>query len=133
MDTASTVDRVGATMETFLPPIEQPLGLFMKLAYYFTRRQFGSVLTPLKVHSARLSPAFGLFYTKIGKLDKKLPLPLETVLRRRARPRCGREGAWRADGDSLGGALCLVRRHGGQPREYAVAHLAQLARTDIVV
>jgi alkylhydroperoxidase family enzyme len=38
------------------------------------------VLTPLKVHSARLPPAFGLFYTKIGKLDKKLTLPPETVL-----------------------------------------------------
>jgi hypothetical protein len=35
----------------------------MKLAHYFTRRQFGKVLTPLKVHSARLPPAFGLFYT----------------------------------------------------------------------
>jgi alkylhydroperoxidase family enzyme len=32
------------------------------------------------VHSARLPPAFGLFYTKIGKLDKKLMLPRETVL-----------------------------------------------------
>lgn len=65
---------------TFLPPIENPHGLIMKLAYYFTRRQFGKVLTPLKVHSARLPPAFGLFYTKIGKLDKKLTLPPETVL-----------------------------------------------------
>lgn len=52
----------------------------MKLAYYFTRRQFGKVLTPLKVHSARLPLAFGLFYTKIGKLDKKLLLPPETAL-----------------------------------------------------
>ena len=52
----------------------------MKLAYYFTRRQFGKVLTPLKVHSARLPPAFGLFYTKIGKLDKNLTLPPETAL-----------------------------------------------------
>jgi alkylhydroperoxidase family enzyme len=67
-------------MEPFLPPIEQPRGLFMKLAYYFTRRQFGTVLTPLKVHSARLPLAFGLFYTKIGRLDKKLLLPPETVL-----------------------------------------------------
>ncbi len=66
--------------DTFLPPIEKPKGLIMKLAYYFTRRQFGKVLTPLKVHSARLPPAFGLFYAKIGKLDKKLTLPLETVL-----------------------------------------------------
>jgi hypothetical protein len=66
--------------ETFLPPIEKPQGVIMKLAYYFTRRQFGKVLTPLKVHSARLPPAFGLFYTKIGKLDKKLTLPPETAL-----------------------------------------------------
>ncbi len=52
----------------------------MKLAYYFTRRKFGKVLTPLKVHSARLPPAFGSFYGKIGKLDKKLTLPPETAL-----------------------------------------------------
>ena len=67
-------------MDTFLAPIEKPKGLMMKLAYYFTRRQFGKVLTPLKVHSARLPLAFGLFYMKVGKLDKKLTLPPETVL-----------------------------------------------------
>jgi alkylhydroperoxidase family enzyme len=66
--------------DTFLPPIEKPEGLMMKLEHYFTRRQFGKVLTPLKVHSARLPTAFGLFYSKIGKLDKKLTLPPETVL-----------------------------------------------------
>jgi alkylhydroperoxidase family enzyme len=67
-------------MDTFLPPIEKPKGLMMKLAYYFTRRQFGKVLTPLKVHSARLPPTFGLFYSKISKLDKKLLLPPEMVM-----------------------------------------------------
>ena len=67
-------------MDTYLPAIEKPTGLMMKLAYYFTRRKFGKVLTPLKVHSARLPPAFGLFYTKVGKLDKKLQLPPETVM-----------------------------------------------------
>ncbi len=67
-------------MDTFLPPIEKPHGLIMKLAYYFTRRQFGKVFTPLKVHSARLPPAFGLFYSKISNLDKKLLLPPELVL-----------------------------------------------------
>jgi alkylhydroperoxidase family enzyme len=66
-------------MDTFLPPIEKPQGLLLKLAYYFTRRQFGKVLTPLKVHSARLPSAFGLFYSKISTLDKKLTLPRETV------------------------------------------------------
>jgi alkylhydroperoxidase family enzyme len=67
-------------MDTFLPPIEKPKGLMMKLAYYFTRRQFGKVLTPLKVHSARLPLGFGLFYSKISKLDKQLLLPPEMVM-----------------------------------------------------
>ena len=44
--------------DTFLQPFEKPKGLIMKLAYYFTRREFGKVLTPLKVHSARLPAAF---------------------------------------------------------------------------
>lgn len=57
-------------VDMFLPPIERPRGLIMKLAYYFTRLQFGKVLTPLKVHSARMPPAFGLFYAKVAKLDK---------------------------------------------------------------
>src|SRR6516164_10317598 len=75
-------------MDTFLPPVEEPRGPIMRLVYYFTRRQFGKVLTPLKVHSARLPPAFGLFYTKIGTLDKKLLLPLETALLIREQVAC---------------------------------------------
>ena len=67
------------TMDAFLPPIERPNGLMLKLAYYFTRRQFGKVLAPLKVHSARLPSAFGLFYGRINKLDKKLTLLRELV------------------------------------------------------
>jgi alkylhydroperoxidase family enzyme len=67
-------------MDTFLPPIERPRGLIMKLAYYFTRLQFGKVLTPLKVHSARMPPAFGMFYGKVAKLDKKLTLAPETAM-----------------------------------------------------
>lgn len=67
-------------MDTFLPPIEKPTGLMMKLAYYFTRRRFGKVLTPLKVQWARLPLAFGMFSAKISTLDKKLLLPPETVL-----------------------------------------------------
>ena len=41
-------------LDTFLPPIENPPGLIMKLVYAMTRRQFGKVLTPVKVVSARL-------------------------------------------------------------------------------
>lgn len=67
-------------MDTFLPPVERPKGWMMRLAYYFTRRQFGKVLTPLKVHTARLPIGFAQFYGRIGQLDKKLILPAETVM-----------------------------------------------------
>jgi alkylhydroperoxidase family enzyme len=66
--------------EPFLPPIEEPKGLMMKLAYYFTRRRFGRVLTPVKVHAARLPIAFGMFAGKISQLDKKLVLRPEMIL-----------------------------------------------------
>jgi hypothetical protein len=39
--------------DTFLPPIKKPEGLIIKLAYYFTRRQFGKVLTPLPIRFNR--------------------------------------------------------------------------------
>ncbi|WP_143306617.1 carboxymuconolactone decarboxylase family protein [Chitinophaga vietnamensis] len=67
-------------MNTLLAPIEKPAGLMMKLAYFFTRRQFGKVLMPMKVHAARLPAAFGMFYGKVSQLDKKLQLPAETVM-----------------------------------------------------
>jgi alkylhydroperoxidase family enzyme len=71
-------------MDPFLPPIEKPKGLMMKLVFYFTRRQFGKVLTPLTVFSSRMPLAFGIFYGKIGSLDKKLSLPPETAVLIRA-------------------------------------------------
>src|SRR5262245_65205441 len=67
-------------MDTFLPPIENPPGLMMKLAYAMTRWQFGKVLTPLKVVCARLPLAFCWFSSKISKLDRKLRLAPELVL-----------------------------------------------------
>jgi alkylhydroperoxidase family enzyme len=68
------------TFDTFLPAIEHPRGLIMKLAYFFTRRQFGKVITPIKVYSARMPAAFGFFAAKIGKLDKRLTLSPEFAL-----------------------------------------------------
>jgi alkylhydroperoxidase family enzyme len=67
-------------MDTFLSPVENPAGLMMKMAYAMTRRQFGKVITPLKVFCARLPLAFGLFYGKISKLDRKLQLPAELAM-----------------------------------------------------
>lgn len=67
-------------MDTFLTPIEKPSSLGMKLAYFFTRKKFGKVLTPLKVHSARLPTPFGMWYAKISELDNKLTLSKEITL-----------------------------------------------------
>ncbi|WP_080059349.1 carboxymuconolactone decarboxylase family protein [Spirosoma aerolatum] len=64
----------------FLPPIEKPKSLLWKLLYFFTRKRFGKVITPLKVMAVRLPIAFGSFSGKIAQLDKKLQLPAETVM-----------------------------------------------------
>ncbi len=68
------------TMDTFLPPIEKPRGFFKKLAYAGSKKQFGKVPTPLKVVFSRMPTAFGLFVSKIAKLDKKLELPQELAM-----------------------------------------------------
>jgi alkylhydroperoxidase family enzyme len=69
-----------AAENPFLPPVEKPPGIAMKLVYAVTRRQFGKVMTPLKVFSARMPVAFARFYGKISTLDKKLLLPRETAM-----------------------------------------------------
>lgn len=61
--------------EPFLAPVERPQSFIMRLVYAMTRKQFGKVLTPLKVWAVRLPPAFGSFVGKISRLDKKLVLP----------------------------------------------------------
>jgi len=63
--------------EPFLAPVERPPSLIMRVVYAVTQKQFGKVLTPLKVWAARLPPAFGSFVGKISQLDKKLSLPQE--------------------------------------------------------
>lgn len=66
-------------MDTFLAPIEQPKPLMLKLIYFFSKKQYGKVLTPLKVLSARLPMAFTSFMGKISQLDKKLQLSEELI------------------------------------------------------
>jgi alkylhydroperoxidase family enzyme len=67
-------------MDTFLPPIEKPSSLVMKVVYYFTKKQLGKVITSIKVHAVRLPAAFGMFYAKLPALDKKLRLPKQTAV-----------------------------------------------------
>jgi alkylhydroperoxidase family enzyme len=64
----------------FLTPIERPPGLILKIVFFFVRRQFGKVMTPLTVFAARMPAAFGSFYGKVSQLDKKLRLPTKTAI-----------------------------------------------------
>ncbi len=62
-------------MSPLLAPVEKPSHPMLKLGYAFTRKQFGTVPGPLSVFCARMPFAFTSFYSKVGKLDKKLTLP----------------------------------------------------------
>jgi alkylhydroperoxidase family enzyme len=67
-------------MTTYLAPVEKPRSLPLRIVFFFTRRRFGKVLTPLTVFGARMPLAFGSFYGKVAKLDKKLELPAATAM-----------------------------------------------------
>jgi alkylhydroperoxidase family enzyme len=67
-------------MAAYLTPVEKPNGLLMKITYFFTRKQFGKVATPIAVFGARMPAAFMSFYGKISRLDKKLELPQPTAV-----------------------------------------------------
>jgi AhpD family alkylhydroperoxidase len=45
-----------------LEPIERPRGLMMRLAYWFIRRRFGKVITPMKVVTARVPRSLRMSY-----------------------------------------------------------------------
>ena len=64
----------------FLSRVEHPPSLLLKIVFFFVRRQFGKVMTPLTVFAARMPTAFGSFYGKVGQLDKKLRLPARTAV-----------------------------------------------------
>jgi alkylhydroperoxidase family enzyme len=70
----------GAEVTTYLAPIDKPKGLILKVAYFFMRRQWGKVATPIAVFSARMPTSFLSFYGKISRLDKKLELPSDTAM-----------------------------------------------------
>jgi alkylhydroperoxidase family enzyme len=72
-------------MATYLPPIENPKGLRLKLLYRFLGRQFGKVPSWLSVFSARMPLTFTNWMGKVYKLNKKLKLPPDTVAVVRAR------------------------------------------------
>ena len=67
-------------MNTFLPPVEKPRNPMMKMVYAMDRRMTGKVTAPIAVFAARMPVAFGNFYGKLSRLDKKLKLPHATAV-----------------------------------------------------
>jgi len=53
-----------------LEPIEKPKGLMMRIAYWMTQRQFGKVLTPMKVMYSRMPGVLKPSY-EIQKFEAK--------------------------------------------------------------
>lgn len=51
--------------EPRLKPIENPKSLKLKLVYWLSKRRFGKVVTPLKVHSTRFPEGLGLSKTMV--------------------------------------------------------------------
>ncbi len=68
-----------------LEPIEKPKGFMMRMAYWGTRRQFGKVMTPMKVVLARmpgslkLSNEIAKFELKGIRLDHELHYMIGTL------------------------------------------------------
>lgn len=92
-------DDAGLPSETasYLAPIERPRSLMMRILYRFTRRQFGMVPRPFSVFCARMPLAFGNFYGKVSKLDKKLTLPSDTATLVRERVKITNSCLWCMD------------------------------------
>lgn len=83
---------------SFLAPIERPKGLILRIMYWYSRRQWGKVPGPFSVFVARMPTAFGSFFGKVSRLDKKLVLPAETATLVRARVASLNMCMWCVDG-----------------------------------
>ncbi len=62
-----------------LSPIEKPASWFIRMLYWFSKRQFGKVFTPVKVIYNR-NPALAKFSYQIFKTEKKLALSPSLIL-----------------------------------------------------
>jgi alkylhydroperoxidase family enzyme len=82
---------------SYLAPVERPKNPVMRLMYRMTRRQFGMVPRPFSVFCARMPLAFGNFYGKVSKLDKKLELPPDTAALVRAQVNSANACLWCMD------------------------------------
>jgi hypothetical protein len=67
-------------MATYLPPVDKPRGLIMKMQYRFPRRVWGEAPSGTEVFAARMPHGFLRFYNEMYILDKKLRVRPETAM-----------------------------------------------------
>ena len=67
-------------MSERLKAIENPASLVMKAGYWYAKKKYGKVITPLKKIYARLPVGFSLWSNKMHTLERKLPLPADLML-----------------------------------------------------
>lgn len=71
--TLSALKTTQINSEPRLKPIENPKSLKLKLAYWFTKRRLGKVITPLKVNYARYPDSLGLV-NKITQTEQSISI-----------------------------------------------------------
>src|SRR5580704_6535588 len=57
-----------------LQPIENPKGLMMRIGFWFARRKFGKVITPMKVVTARVPKSMKLSYEMAKMMESGFSL-----------------------------------------------------------
>jgi alkylhydroperoxidase family enzyme len=67
-------------VDAYLTPIDKPKSLYLRLGFFFVRREFGKVMMSMRVFAARMPTAFMNYYYKMSSLDKKLVLPSQTAV-----------------------------------------------------
>lgn len=83
---------------SYLAPIDTPKSLVLKLMYWYARRQWNTVPRPFSVFCARMPLAFGSFFGKVSRLDKKLELSPDTAMLVRERVASTNMCLWCMDG-----------------------------------
>ena len=78
MDTTDEITELSSKDEPRLKPIDNPASIKLKLAYWFTKKKLGKVITPVKVVQARMPETLSLSQ-KLMSIEDNLSLSDELI------------------------------------------------------
>ncbi len=78
METTDEITELSSKDEPRLKPIDNPTGIKLKLAYWFTKKKLGKVITPVKVVQARMPETLSLSQ-KLMNIEHNLSLSDELI------------------------------------------------------